>query len=240
MGALLPGPIYAIADLQALAGRPVGPALSTMADAGIRCFQLRAKGASGSHLYRLLEESIKALEGRDCALWLDDRADLAALFPVTGVHVGQRDLPPEAVRRVFEGPVFEGPVFERPTLAQNNRSTSGSESLPAIGQSTHDDQQVAHAADDPEVDVVAVGPIFPTKSKRGAEPTVGLDLLRRARRRTTKPLVAIGGIDASSVPQVLDAGADAIALIGALLNTGGDRDLKQNSRRLVAAAEGRG
>ena len=213
MGVLLPGPIYAIADLQALAGRPVAQALVTMADAGIRCFQLRAKGISGSELFRILEASLEALEGRDCALWLDDRADLAALFPLTGVHVGQRDLPPEALRRTF-----------------------GLGNGPSIGQSTHDDDQVAAAAEDRAVDVVAVGPIFPTRSKKAAGPAVGLELLRRARRRTKKPLVAIGGIDAETVPQVLEAGADAAAVIGAVCHG----DLRQNSLRLMAAAEGRG
>lgn len=210
MGTLLPGPVYAIADQQALGERSLPDALRTMADAGIACFQIRAKKASGAELCRLTEACCEALEGYEAALWLDDRVDVAALFPVTGVHVGQRDLPAGAARKVL------GPA------------------PPAIGQSTHGLRQIEAAAEDPAVDVVAVGPIFPTRSKQDPDPVVGLDLLRRARAMTTKPLVAIGGIDGETLPRVLDAGADTAAVIGALCRG----DLRKNSRRLLAAVEG--
>jgi thiamine-phosphate pyrophosphorylase len=150
------------------------------------------------------------VEGSETALWIDDRADLAALFPVAGVHVGQTDLPPAAVRRV----VGEGV---------------------RIGLSTHNEAQLTAADADPAVDVVAVGPVFPTASKERPSPVVGLDFVRQARSRTSRPLVAIGGIEVESVAAVLEAGADAAVVLGAICR-GGLREIATNARRLLAAA----
>lgn len=204
-----PGPLYGIADVEALGEENLPVAARTMAEAGIGWIQIRAKKASGSQLCRLVEATCEALRGSEARLWLDDRGDVAALFPVAGVHVGQRDLPPPALRPVV------------------------GEAL-AIGRSTHDRRQVLEAAGDDAVDVVAVGPIYQTSSKRDPDPVVGLSLLRWARRRTDKPLVAIGGIGAETLPEVLDAGADTVALISAVCRG----DVAQNCRRLVAAAKG--
>jgi len=188
------GALYAIADADALGETPLPEAVAAMAGAGVRTIQLRAKGRSGAELYRLVEDCLAAISGIDVDLWIDDRADLAALFPVAGVHVGQRDLPPAAVRRA---------------LGQAGAQTW-------IGLSTHTEAQVAAAESDPAVDLVAVGPVFPTASKERPDPVVGLDFVRRARQLTAKPLVAIGGIGIESIAAVLAAGADAAVVLGAV------------------------
>jgi thiamine-phosphate pyrophosphorylase len=203
----LPGPIYAIADADALAPRPVAGAVAEMAAAGVLSIQVRAKRWSGRQWHEAVEACCRELEGSGAALWLDDRADLAALFPVAGVHLGQADLPPAAARRVIGDRRW-------------------------IGQSTHDRRQLAAAGADPEVDMIAVGPIFPTTGKARPDPVVGLELLRRARAATAKPLLAIGGIDAGSVAAVLAAGADAAVVLGAVCRG----DVRANCRRLLAAA----
>jgi len=123
-------------------------------------------------------------------LLINDRADMAALLCV-GLHVGQDDLAPTDCRRVI------GP---RVTL----------------GFSTHDAEQLRAAAEEP-VDYVAFGPVFVTHSKDRPDPSVGLEGLREARALTSKPLVAIGGITEDTAHLVFEAGADAVAVIGALL-----------------------
>jgi thiamine-phosphate pyrophosphorylase len=85
------------------------------------------------------------------------------------------------------------------------------------------------------VDVIAVGPVFSTTGKEDPDPVVGLALVRRARRRTRKPLVAIGGIGAGNVAEVLAAGADAAAVLGAVCR-GGLPEVRANCLRLLAAA----
>jgi len=201
------GSIYAIADAEALAPRPLPEAVAEMAAAGVRSLQVRAKKLSGSSGYEALEGCCRVLAGRGVELWVDDRADFAALFPVAGLHLGQTDLPPAAARRVVGRDV-------------------------RIGLSTHTEEQVAAADADPDVNVIAVGPIFPTASKERPDPVVGLDLLRWARARTGKRLLAIGGIDAGNVASVLAAGADAAVVLGAVCRG----DVRANCRRLLAAA----
>jgi len=201
------GTIYAIADAEALHPRPLPEAVALMAEAGIRWIQVRAKNFSGSDWYRAVEGCVRSLEHSGVELWVDDRADLAALFPVQGLHLGQADLPPAAARRVI------GKGLK-------------------IGVSTHGEAQLAAADADPEVDVIAVGPVFATASKERPDPVVGLPFVSRARARTAKRLVAIGGIDAGNVAGVLTTGADAAAVLGAVCRG----DVRANCRRLLAAA----
>ena len=204
------GVVYAIADAGVLGAEALPAAVAEMAGAGIRWIQVRAKHLSGSGWHAALAACCRALEGSGVRLWVDDRADLAALLPVDGVHVGQRDLPPAAARRVVGGSV-------------------------RIGLSTHDEEQFAAADADPAVDVIAVGPVFPTTGKEDPDPVVGLSFVRWARERTRKPLVAIGGIGAGNVAEVLAAGADAAAVLGAVCR-GGVREVRANCRRLMIAA----
>lgn len=208
-----PPAVYAIADLATLGEVPLPEAAAAMAAAGIRWLQLRAKPRPPAppledrRLYRLVEATVAALEGTGAELWIDDRADLAALFPVAGLHLGQRDLPPGAARRVVGEGVW-------------------------IGLSAHGPAELDAAAADPDVDLVAVGPVFPTTSKERPDPVVGTDLVARARRATDKPLVAIGGIDATTLPAVLAAGADSVAVIAAACRP----PVEESCRALVAAA----
>ncbi len=204
-----PPRVYAIADAGALGAARLARSVAAIAAAGVRWIQIRAKSLADRELFRRVEECHRAVEGSDCRLWMDDRADLAALFPFAGVHLGQTDLPPSAARRV---------------LAPSVR----------IGRSTHDVEQVRKADADPEVDLIAYGPIFKTASKDDPDPEVGLRGLRAARALTRKPLVAIGGIDAVTLGPVLDTGADAAAMIGAICHG----DLGANCRRLLRIARG--
>ena len=201
------GPIYAIADAAALRPTPLPEAVALMAECGIRCIQVRGKDLAGRAWHDVLEGCVRVLAGSGVELWVDDRADVAALFPVQGLHLGQADLPPEAARRVVGAGV-------------------------RLGLSTHGEKQLAAADADPEVDVIAVGPVFATTGKARPDPVVGLSFISRARARTAKRLVAIGGIDAGNVAEVLAAGADAAAVLGAVCRG----DVRANCRRLLTAA----
>lgn len=178
-----------------------------MAESGVGRIQIRAKSAPGAEIDELLRglEDLTGVPGLE--IWIDDRVDLAALHPITGAHLGQKDLCPGDARSI---------------LGPGRR----------IGQSTHDLEQVSAADGDPAVDLVAFGPIFSTSSKQDPDPTVGLERLRRAREATRKPLVAIGGIDAASLQSVLETGVDAAAMIGAVSTP----SVGASCRRLVGLA----
>jgi thiamine-phosphate pyrophosphorylase len=124
-------------------------------------------------------------------LIMNDRADLCLIAEFDGVHVGQDDLSPEAVRSII------GPDRW-------------------LGVSTHNPEQVLEA-DRTSADYLAIGPVFSTSSKDRPDPVVGLDGVRRARQLTHKPLVAIGGITRANAASVIEAGADSVAVISDLL-----------------------
>ncbi|HYM09167.1 MAG TPA: thiamine phosphate synthase, partial [Bryobacterales bacterium] len=152
-------------------------------------------------VFRQAQEVGRILQAAGVAYILNDRADVALMAGADGVHVGQEDLPPESVRGVV-----------------------GSRLL--VGYSTHTPQQMRAAEREP-VDYVAFGPVFATGSKEKADPVVGLAGLREARRLTQKPLVAIGGITRENVAAVLEAGADAVAVISGLLGADWDGRLRE-------------
>lgn len=155
--------------------------------AGVKLLQYRHKGAfESSHFEdcaRLAELSHQA----GALFIVNDRADFAMMCGADGVHVGQDDLPPEAVRRV-----------------------TGAEKI--LGYSTHNEAQVREAATMP-VDYVAIGPVFATTTKENPDPVVGLAGVAAARRATDRPLVAIGGITRRNALAVLAAGADSVAVV---------------------------
>lgn len=217
--------LYAIIDRTTLDARgiSVGEFARELRDGGVRLVQYRDKSGSPQEILRACEEIRVAFAGTDATLILNDRADLALLAEWDGVHVGQRDLPVDEARKVLEG--------ARP------QQTGEVQALPRriLGISTHTDAQVRAAVGgnqpDADPDYVAIGPVFATASKANAEPVVGLEGVRRARGLSSKPLVAIGGITIENAASVMEAGADSVAIIGALMP--GRRSVRDLASELV-------
>jgi thiamine-phosphate pyrophosphorylase len=159
---------------------------------GARVVQLRVKSGSSARFLELAEEVVAAAGTFGAAVIVNDRSDIARLARAAGVHVGQDDLPPDAVRQVLGDGV--------------------------IGLSTHDPQQVDEALRTP-ADYVAVGPVFGTITKDTGYSPRGLELVQRAAGRG-KPVVAIGGITLERAPEVIAAGAGSVAVITDLLSGG--------------------
>ncbi|HYW38912.1 MAG TPA: thiamine phosphate synthase [Terriglobales bacterium] len=161
-----------------------------LAEAGCTLMQYRNKSGNAR---QMLEEAreLRARLGASVKLIMNDRADICLAAQYEGLHVGQDDLSPEAARRIL------GPARW-------------------LGVSTHNPEQLAEA-DQTSADYLAIGPVFATASKANPDPVVGLEGVRRARELTRKPLVAIGGITRANARSVVEAGADAVAVISDLL-----------------------
>lgn len=176
--------------------RPDLPAfLEAVLSGGVDVVQLREKGLEARQELALCEVVAEAA-ARHGALWsVNDRADLAVVGGADVLHVGQDDLTPAQARRVVGDDVV-------------------------VGLSTHDEAQVRAAAAQPGVDYFCVGPTWPTPTKPG-RPAPGLALTRAAAALgTDRPWFAIGGVDATTLDQVLDAGATRVVVVRAL--TGAD------------------
>jgi thiamine-phosphate pyrophosphorylase len=190
--ALPAGPfLYPVVDAALLGERPVGLSVAALVAGGARIVQLRAKGLSDGRLLELAAEALAVTRGAGALLVVNDRPDVARILGADGVHLGQEDLAPHEVRALL---------------------APGS----IVGLSTHSLEQLGRAEAEP-VDYVAIGPVFPTRTKSHPDPVVGLEMVRRARERTRRPLVAIGGITSENARSVVEAGADGVAVISALL-----------------------
>ena len=158
-----------------------------LAGSGVELIQYRNKSGSTRQFFEKSLQLSKFLKPRGVRFIVNDRPDVAFLADAGGVHVGQEDLPVEDARAVCGRDRW-------------------------VGVSTHTLEQVA-AADRTSADYIAFGPIFPTSTKQNPDAVVGTELLRRARKMTAKPLVAIGGITLDRAAEVYRAGADSLAVI---------------------------
>ncbi len=160
-------------------------------EAGVRVMQYRSKGGSARETLEVSQRLAVICAEAGATLFVNDRSDIAYLAGAAGVHVGQEDLSVEEARKVIG--------VER-----------------WIGVSTHNLEQF-RAAIDSSADYVAVGPVFATKSKENPDPVVGTEFIRTVRELTTKPIVAIGGIALERAGEVMEAGADSLAVISDIL-----------------------
>jgi thiamine-phosphate pyrophosphorylase len=156
---------------------------------GVTLLQYRNKSDNPRQMLDQARE-LKRRVGDSAKLIMNDRADLCLAAGFQGVHVGQEDLSPDAVRSIIGDDLW-------------------------LGVSTHNPGQIADA-DKTSANYLAIGPAFATMSKANPDPIIGLAGVRQARSLTGKPLVAIGGITRSNCREIIDAGADAVAVISDL------------------------
>ncbi len=195
------------AEAAAAAGWPILDLAAAYLRGGATFLQLRAKNMSGDALLATASAVVQLAHRHQARLVVNDRADIARLAEADGVHVGQEDLPPAAVRALVGDAAI-------------------------VGLSTHTMEQVDRAVLAP-VTYVAIGPVFGTATKATGYEPIGLGMVREAARRAAArglPLVAIGGITLENAGSVLDAGAASVAVISDLLATG---DPEARARALV-------
>lgn len=183
-----PAPVYPIVDLGG--ETPIRELAEAILSAQIPFLQLRAKLAASREFVEVARQLRAITRRHQARLIINDRPDIALLVDADGVHLGQDDLPVEVARKMLG-------------------------TARVIGLSTHNAVQVA-SAQQSGADYIAFGPIFPTLSKEKPDPVQGLRALHDARKMCQLPLVAIGGIDQARLAGVLQRGADAAALIGAI------------------------
>ena len=183
--------LYVILDAALITSSETDCAKS-LAEAGVRLLQYRNKSASARQYLDSSRQLAELLKPTGASFFVNDRPDVAYLADASGVHVGQDDLDVEQARRVV-----------------------GPDKL--VGVSTHNLEQFETAAAS-SADYIAVGPIFSTSSKANPDPVVGLELLRRVRALTDKPIVAIGGISLERAASTIEAGADSVAVISGILS----------------------
>jgi len=183
--------IYPITDT-ALSSLSHAEQVKDLIAGGATLIQLHEKHNSARTFYADAYDAIRIARSVGAKVIINDRVDAALALGADGVHLGQTDMPVAAARRLLGNAAI-------------------------IGFSTHNIEQVKTALKLP-IDYLAFGPIFPTQSKRNADPVAGLDALGLIKSINGRlPVVAIGGIDKSNVVEALSAGADSAAIISAIV-----------------------
>ena len=158
--------------------------------AGVKIVQLRMKHAAREDILREAREMRRVTRGTETLFIVDDDPALGVEAEADGVHVGQDDMPPAEVRAKFP-------------------------QLKVVGLSTHNLDQVRASWDQP-IDYIGVGPVYATPTKDIPDPTLGPEMAGRMIAAARVPAVAIGGINAETLPAVLAAGARNFAVVRAV------------------------
>ncbi|ADV82842.1 thiamine phosphate synthase [Terriglobus saanensis] len=185
--------LYGVLDLMAVEGRGLDlfDVAKAWRDAGVKLVQYRDKLSPSMVMIAHAVRLAEIFRGTDTLLVLNDSPAMARDAGLCAAHLGQTDGTVEAARRA----------------------------VPYIGVSTNTERQI-RTADGAACTYIAIGPVFETRTKVDAKSAVGLAGVRSARALTKKPLVAIGGIKLENAASVLEAGADSVAVISALLEGG--------------------
>lgn len=188
-GRLEPVRLYVLVTSRLCRGDPAATAEAAIAG-GADCIQLREKDAPDREVLRLARRLREVTRQAGVLLIVNDRPDIAALAGADGVHLGQDDLPLADARRLL-----------RPGAI--------------VGRSTHELAQ-ARAAIEEGADYIGVGPMFASATK-DAGAVAGVPYLRQVVSQVALPHVAIGGITAANVGQLVEAGAKRVAVCSAVI-----------------------
>lgn len=184
--------LYLVTDRDLSLERPLVEVVTAAVQGGVTCVQLREKNCTGREFLQQAIQLKSLLAPLKVPLIINDRVDIALAVDADGVHLGQHDLP----------------------LA-DARSLLGPERLIGISAETVQD---ALEAEQNGADYIGISPVFSTPTKTDTAQALGLAGIRKIRQQTSIPLVAIGGISNVNAAQVIQAGADGIAVVSAIMS----------------------
>ena len=199
--------VYLVTDRASLFGKSLDEVIFQAIKGGAIMVQLREKEVSTRFFIEEARRIKKILSPYTVPLIINDRVDVALAVGADGVHIGQEDMPYPLARKLL------GPVA-------------------IIGLSVETPEQV-EAAEAFDVTYLGVSAIFVTPTKTNTRHHWGLDGLRKVRTMSRHPLVAIGGINASNAAEVLQAGADSLAVVSAICSAPDPQKATEHLRRII-------
>ena len=167
---------------------------------GVKAVQLREKDLGTRELLDMAYKMREITNKYKTKLFINDRVDIALSVEADGIHLGQKSMPAYAVRRIVKDKFM-------------------------IGVSAHSIEE-AKQAEEGGADFITLGPVYKTPSKLKYGQPLGVDIIRKAKAEISIPVFAIGGIKENKIKEVMDAGADGIALISGIL---GAKDIKEKT-----------
>ncbi|NOZ64781.1 MAG: thiamine phosphate synthase [Caldiserica bacterium] len=197
--------IYLITD-ERVAGKPYEEIVEQALEGGIRFLQFRDKTSNTRELWEKSRRIRELTRKYSAVLIINDRVDIALSVGADGVHLGREDLPVKEARKIMGEGKIVGVTVRSPA-----------EAIAGIKEGA---------------DYVSLGPIFPTTSKKGLPPPLGLEALKKTRKAVEGVIVAVGGITLPALPALKKAGADGVAVISGIL---AESDIKNHAQEWVKA-----
>lgn len=197
--------LYLLTDRHQTLQRSLASVLTQAVEAGVRMVQIREKDLGTRDLISLVHRLLPVVKQKQGTVLLNDRIDLVIALGVDGVHLRADSLPVSTARRLLGDGYL-------------------------IGISTHSVEE-ARIAEAEGADLIVLGPIFDTPSKRSYGTPLGVHVLDEACRTIRLPIFAIGGITSPRVPQVLSSGAYGVAVISSILQS---PSIPDSTRELLA------
>jgi thiamine-phosphate pyrophosphorylase len=196
--------LYLVTDRELMAAADIEECVEQAVSGGCTVVQLREKTASSREFYETAARVRKITMDLGVPLIINDRADIALAVNADGVHIGQKDLPYDAVRRII-----------------------GKDAIIGVSVSNVIEALAAAALG---ADYLGVGAMFATGTKTDADIT-SMDELRCIRAEIKIPIVVIGGINKNNVPLFAGTGIDGIAVVSAIV---AQKNAKSAARELIA------
>lgn len=182
--------LYLVTDRQLSLGRDVEQIVREAAEGGVTMVQLREKSAATGEFIELARRVKRALEPYHIPLLINDRVDVALAVDAEGVHIGQSDIGYEDARRLL-----------------------GRDKIIGLSVESIEDVKKANLLD---VDYIGISPIYGTPTKSDTATPFGLEGAMEAVTLSAHPTVAIGGMNASTVGEVMERGVDGVAVVSAI------------------------
>ncbi|MFZ6017350.1 MAG: thiamine phosphate synthase [Nitrospirota bacterium] len=198
---------HSLASLCEAGGASLVTAVEEALRGGLKAVQLREKDLGTRDLLNMAYRMRELTKKYDAKLFINDRVDIALAVEGDGVHLGQKSIPAHAARKVVHDKLM-------------------------IGVSTHSLDETIKAEKD-GADFITLGPIYQTPSKLKYGEPIGIDTLREVKSKLSIPVLAIGGIKLDKVKEVMNAGADGVALISAILSAENIKEVTEEFLRLL-------
>lgn len=201
--------LYLVTDRELSLGRSLEEVVSEAVAGGVTIVQLREKDASTGEFVELASRLKAILKPYGIPLIINDRVDVALAVDADGLHIGQSDMPYEIARKLL-----------------------GPDKIIGLSVENMDDLLKANKLD---VDYVGISPVYGTPTKTDTAEPFGLEGLHKAVAHSVHPTVAIGGMNAATIPAVMAAGADGVAVVSAICSAPSPRQAARHLLTLCSA-----
>lgn len=184
--------LYLVTDRSLSMGRSLEEVVTEAIKGGVTIVQLREKDCSSAEFYQLAIDMKEILTPHNIPLIINDRLDIALACDADGLHIGQSDLPYSVARKIL-----------------------GNDKI--IGLSVENIQD-AIQANKLDIDYIGISPVFDTDTKNDTAKALGLEGVRDISKISMHPSVGIGGINKSNAKHIIEAGADGISVVSAIMS----------------------